>query len=587
MNKRLIFAFLLLLIINFSFSQHKSIHQEQSEYYQSLGEISNLQYDSINDFKGILLESEKNNCSLEKVVFGYHPYWAGSAYLNYQWNLLSDMCFFSYDVDAATGLPLTTYNFLGAPAVDSALANGTKVHLCLTLFSSHSIFLNNPTSVQTLIDEVIYYVSTRNAHGVNIDFELVSSSLSTQMMDFISNLSVQVKSAIPDAIISIALPAVDWGQLYDIPFLNNYIDYYMIMAYEYHWQGSSQAGAVSPLYGMVSSNSRSVARTASDYQHKGMPEEKIVLGLPYFGRQWKTDGQMAPANTLATGTAHTYESIMNNGAGFYNPDNLLWEPNSFSPYYSFYNNAWYQCFHPSVKELGYRYDLINYRSFAGLGIWALSYDDGYTELWQLIEDKFTDCSVDKIRDTIFDSGGPAWNYYNDEEYLYTIRSEGAASINLWFEQFELEDEYDSLWIYDGPDNTFPLLAGLSGNTFPALVSSSGSAMTIQFYSDHATTFPGWTAIWEAVGVGVEENMFETFEIYPNPAETYFYCRFHIPYSICSIWIYDVRGEIVRMIDVSEGNSDVRIDVSDLSDGVYFVGVYSEGKQIAKQKLIVF
>ena len=140
-----------------------------------------------------------------------------------------------------------------------------------------------------------------------------------------------------------------------------------------------------------------------------------------------------------------------------------------------------------------------------MGIWALSYDDGYTELWDLIQDKFSDCSVDKIYDTIYDSGGPSWNYYDDEGYIMTISSENAASINLWFEQFDLEDEYDSLWIFDGPDNTYPLLAGLSGNTFPSLISSTGPYLTLQFHSDNATTYPGWIAVWEAAGVGIEED----------------------------------------------------------------------------------
>ena len=352
MSKRIIFAFLFILLVCFSFSQHKSIHQQQSEFYNSLGELSAQQYDSINDFKGIIQDSQKNDCSLEKIVFGYHPYWAGSAYLNYQWDLLSDLCYFSYEVDYATGLAVTTYNFLTSPTVDSAINNNTRVHLCLTLFSNHASFLSNPVAIQNLIDEVIYYLHERGAHGVNIDFELVPSSYSFQMMAFVADLSVQVKAATPGAIISIALPAVDWGQTYDIQFLNDYIDYYMIMAYEYYWSSSSQAGPVSPLYSMTASYDRSVARTASNYQSSGMPEEKIVMGLPYFARQWKTVSQFAPSNTIGTGTAITYESIRDNSGGQYNPDNKHWEPNSFSPYYSFYNSGWYQCFHPDVKELG-------------------------------------------------------------------------------------------------------------------------------------------------------------------------------------------------------------------------------------------
>ena len=139
---------LFLLLVDFGFINAQdqkffSIHREQSQYYQNLGPLSVKQYDSINQFSGKISQLPVNECVLEKIVFGYHPYWMGSNYLNYQWNLLSDLCYFSYEVDPYTGDPITTHNWLTADAVDSAQANGVRTHLCVTLFSNHSTFLNN------------------------------------------------------------------------------------------------------------------------------------------------------------------------------------------------------------------------------------------------------------------------------------------------------------------------------------------------------------------------------------------------------------------------------------------------------------
>jgi hypothetical protein len=134
-----IFLFVLLTGTGFSlFSQDDtfmSIHREQSEYYKAepWPEIS----------VSPAREASFDTCTLDKMVFGYHPYWMDDSYLGYHWNLLSDLCFFSYEVDASTGNPVTTHNWLTAPVVDSALANNVRVHLCVTLFSGHATFFSN------------------------------------------------------------------------------------------------------------------------------------------------------------------------------------------------------------------------------------------------------------------------------------------------------------------------------------------------------------------------------------------------------------------------------------------------------------
>jgi hypothetical protein len=48
-------------------------------------------------------DSNRNNGSLSKRVFGYHPYWTGTKWTAYRWDLLSDLCYFSYEVDPLTG----------------------------------------------------------------------------------------------------------------------------------------------------------------------------------------------------------------------------------------------------------------------------------------------------------------------------------------------------------------------------------------------------------------------------------------------------------------------------------------------------
>ena len=66
-------------------------------------------------------------CNLNKYVFGWHPYWSNGLEANYDWSLMSDLSYFSYDVDANTGEATSTHSWATASVIDDAMANGVRV----------------------------------------------------------------------------------------------------------------------------------------------------------------------------------------------------------------------------------------------------------------------------------------------------------------------------------------------------------------------------------------------------------------------------------------------------------------------------
>ena len=106
--------------------------------------------------------------------------------------------------------------------------------------------------------------------------------------------------------------------------------------------------------------------------------------------------------------------------------------------------------------------------------------------------------------TLYDSGGPDGNYENDERQIVTIQVNDAEAIELLFTQFELETNYDFLWIYDGPSVFSPLIVR-SNTISPGTVRSSGNAITLEFRSDCATTASGWMATWNAILPATQDN----------------------------------------------------------------------------------
>lgn len=187
------------------FAQQYSVMKEQLEYYNSLGNADANYYEQ-NTVAATKPLREKSTCNLNKVVYGWHPYWVGNVYQNYDWDLLSHMSFFSYEVDAATGNAVSTHGWSTSAAVTAAIASGnTKVTLCVTLFSNHNTFFASSTAQQTLITNLINLIQSRGAHGVNIDFEGLPSGQKTNFANFMVNLANQMHAAIPGSDVSTVL----------------------------------------------------------------------------------------------------------------------------------------------------------------------------------------------------------------------------------------------------------------------------------------------------------------------------------------------------------------------------------------------
>jgi spore germination protein YaaH len=488
-----------------SAQQYKSVVQEQNEKYSVYNFQNDQQWDSLflaenPGMTRAILPKQKSSCVLNKVVYGWNPYWAGTTYVNYQWNLLSHLCHFSYELNYATGNPITTHNWATDDAVDSALAHGVKVDLCVTLMNQANLtsFLDSSNARQTLITNLINLIQVRGANGVNIDFEGMASSDSADFKTFMISLCNQMHAAIPGSQVSYCLPAVEWSSnTYSVKALIPYVDMFIIMGYDYYYGGSPTAGPTDPLYNFLTGYNYTLTKSITYYLSKGVPPPKLILGLPYYGKQWATNSDTIGSGTTAAGTSPFYNTVRTNSSGNYSTKR--WNETSFTPYYTFQTGSqWYQCWIDDAYSLGRRFEMINHRGIGGMGIWALGYDDGYTELWDKIRDNFTNCATVPCVDTIYDMGGPLRNYYDKENYSYTIAPTGASSLSLAFTSFSTEANYDTLRIYDGPNTSSPLIGAYHGTNSPGTINSTGPSLTVKFRSDNATNSTGWKAVWHCL-----------------------------------------------------------------------------------------
>ena len=90
------------------------------------------------------------------------------------------------------------------------------------------------------------------------------------------------------------------------------------------------------------------------------------------------------------------------------------------------------------------------------------------------------------------------------------------------------------------------------------------------------------------GMQVEEipTSTTTFKNYPNPIEFESFFSFDNSISPQKIELYNLKGQIVKTIQISPGQSFVRFDASDLSNGIYIAKLFSGLSSIAIQKIVV-
>ncbi|MBD3636310.1 MAG: gliding motility-associated C-terminal domain-containing protein [Crocinitomicaceae bacterium] len=105
-------------------------------------------------------------------------------------------------------------------------------------------------------------------------------------------------------------------------------------------------------------------------------------------------------------------------------------------------------------------------------------------------------TINSCSGTFYDSGGLAGTYGNNEFSTITFCSDQPGDEIIFdFTQFQVENGWDYLYVYDGPTTGSPQLTGspFSGGNTPGTISSSNGCLTFQFTSDGSVTQDGWTA----------------------------------------------------------------------------------------------
>lgn len=371
-----------------TFISQRHLHEKR---FGDLNLTTEQQWDSLNNISTKQIIHKKGNVHPDIRTFGWHIYSNGTSYKNYNYSMLWGISYFSYSIQPETGSYKSIYQWKTTSLIDSAKANGCKVFLSVSNFGSdnNAKFLENPEAHKTLIDSLSSLLALRSADGINIDFEGVAKENRDSFTQLVIQISKGLKQDNPKYIVSLCLYATDWHDIFDIKAIDPHIDFYTLMAYDYYGSFSKTTGPVSPF-----KNSKMFGKgleaSVNSYNKKGVNRSKLIVGLPYYGAEWYTRNSKMGTKVTKFKSHPPYKSIREFYIDSLNIP-IQFDSISSSSYIVIKesDDEYRQIFFEDTISLSIKYDWVKENKIGGVGIWALGYDDGYSELWNLLTEKFS------------------------------------------------------------------------------------------------------------------------------------------------------------------------------------------------------
>ncbi len=222
--------------------------------------------------------------------------------------------------------------------------------------------------IENIIDKLITY----GYDGIDIDWEHPQSTEQrNNLTQFIQELDSTFNAFDPELLITMAVPISNWsGQWYDFNSLKLHVDYFNAMTYDIHGGWSTHAGHNSPLYQSPQGDPDGSVQTGINYLiSSGIPQEKINMGIPFWGKQYNT----STINGNFSGTVvdlyyNEITPLIGNG-WVYEWDNVAKCP------YLVKDDQTKIITYDNPLSVEYKCNYAKLRNLGGVMVWALGYDE--------------------------------------------------------------------------------------------------------------------------------------------------------------------------------------------------------------------
>ncbi|GEM_PF-6912628 len=312
-------------------------------------------------------------------VFGWYLEDESSTDIPYDFNVLTDIIFADSEIkitDQSIRIEAPPWEKKQArDLVKLAQEQKTNTYLSLkaSSFSVIQRLVTNSNYQKTLQNYIKRIIRDEpSLDGICLDFSSVSIDYVPNLMNFISEVSKELK----DKSLILSLPIDPKNAEYDFYLLNDDVDEYIVKAFNYHMLNPGPS-PVAPL----NDGAYNVSNTVRRYQELGIAPKNLIVSLPYFGVSW---GGL-PSN-LKFQSKINYHKMMEL---LKNEEAILYSSDSSSASYRTGLKQYEYRYHFDNKQtLEKKFKWVEQQGLGGIGIWALGFDQGRTELWNLLSENY-------------------------------------------------------------------------------------------------------------------------------------------------------------------------------------------------------
>lgn len=275
-------------------------------------------------------------------------------------------------------------NYLSPFFIKTMHDQGVRVVPFLSNHWNRTAGINALKNVESLSTQIADYVEEYDLDGVNVDIENVTHEQRDQYTELVRLLREKIPSHKEVSVAVAANPnnwQVGWHGSYDYTALAQYADHLMIMGYDEHYEGG-EAGPVASIDFVEKSIQYALSKTTPD---------KIVIGVPFYGRVWSLDnnriiGKGTSSKTIqqileSCASTVTYDeksqsvkaefTITEGDGTFTVGSNVILEPGNYVVWFE--NDQSYQA----------KLSLIEKYNLKGAGAWSLGQED--SSIWEHYE----------------------------------------------------------------------------------------------------------------------------------------------------------------------------------------------------------
>lgn len=280
---------------------------------------------------------------------------------------LSELSIFSYG--------FTTEGNLIPPSVDEewmigeAARFGTMATLTLTPLGADGRFnnylvsalVNDRSVIQNLIRQLTRTMVEKGYEGLNLDFEYILKEDRDAYVEFVEQVTRTLNLFGFHVSVALAPKNSDTqkGTLYeglDYPALGAAANSVLLMTYEWGYTYGPPM-AVAPI---------NQVRRVVEYALKGIPNEKISLGIPNYGYDWALPFQSGVTKARTLGNIEAVGLAVEHGAV------IRFDPVAQSPYFRYWqygvqHEVWFE----DVRSYLAKFELIMEYNLRGAGYWQI------------------------------------------------------------------------------------------------------------------------------------------------------------------------------------------------------------------------